>query len=193
MAAGHGEDRLSFPAALALTSRCTRSDDTVAERVLRAYEAHRLALYRYLLMLGLAADRSEDLCQESFLRYFGALQKNTSIRDERAWLFRTTHNLAMDQHDAQAVRSRNAADWLDAAVEQVADPERGPEARLLHRERFARLHRAVQSLSPQQKQCLLLRAEGFRYREIADITGLRLSTVAEFLRRAVARLRKAVL
>jgi RNA polymerase sigma-70 factor (ECF subfamily) len=62
----------------------------------------------------------------------------------------------------------------------------------MERERLLRMHRAVKSLSPQQRQCLHLRAEGLRYREIADATGVTISTVAEFLRRAVARLKRAV-
>ena len=63
---------------------------------------------------------------------------------------------------------------------------------MLERERMAQIHRAVENLSPQQRSCLHLRAEGFRYREIAAIIGINPSTVGEFLQRAVKRLRKAL-
>lgn len=53
------------------------------------------------------------------------------------------------------------------------------------------MHRAVEGLSKQQRQCLHLRAEGFRYREIGEVLGIRISTVNEFVKRAVSRLRKA--
>jgi RNA polymerase sigma-70 factor (ECF subfamily) len=82
---------------------------------------------------------------------------------------------------------------LDAELEAtLADRASDPESGLLEREKLQRVHHAVQSLSPQQQQCLYLRAEGLRYREIADTLGVTVSTVAEFLKRAVVRLRKAV-
>jgi RNA polymerase sigma-70 factor (ECF subfamily) len=47
----------------------------------------------------------------------------------------------------------------------------------------------MDQLSPQQKVCIHLRAEGMRYREIAEVLGVSISTVEEFLARAIARLR----
>ena len=56
------------------------------------------------------------------------------------------------------------------------------------REWLARVQQALALLSPQEKQCLHLRAEGFRYREIGEILGLSQWTVVEFLRRALRKL-----
>jgi RNA polymerase sigma-70 factor, ECF subfamily len=76
--------------------------------------------------------------------------------------------------------------------EQLASGSASPERVLLEREKFRRLHDAVSALSPQQRHCLHLRVEGFRYREIAEIVGISTSTVGEFLGRAVKRLRRAL-
>jgi RNA polymerase sigma-70 factor (ECF subfamily) len=54
------------------------------------------------------------------------------------------------------------------------------------------LSRAIGELSPQQKNCLHLRAQGLRYREIAETIGISTSAVGEFLRRAVTRLKEAM-
>jgi RNA polymerase sigma-70 factor (ECF subfamily) len=53
-----------------------------------------------------------------------------------------------------------------------------------------RFHNAVQGLSEQQKRCLFLRMEGLRYPEIGSTLGISPSAVGEFLRRAMARLKK---
>ena len=74
---------------------------------------------------------------------------------------------------------------------QLCDRGDNPEQAFLARERRLQFHRAVEALSDQQRNCLYLRAEGFRYREIATILGVSDSTVGEFLRRAITRLRKA--
>jgi RNA polymerase sigma-70 factor (ECF subfamily) len=57
---------------------------------------------------------------------------------------------------------------------------------------MSRVAVALESLSPQQRNCLYLRSEGLRYREIAEVIGISSSTVNEFLRRAIARLAEAV-
>jgi RNA polymerase sigma-70 factor (ECF subfamily) len=72
----------------------------------------------------------------------------------------------------------------------LADPAVNPEQSLLERERQVRFARAVANLSDQQRRCLHLRLEGLRYAEIASVLGISASAVSEFLRRAVARLRK---
>jgi RNA polymerase sigma-70 factor (ECF subfamily) len=76
---------------------------------------------------------------------------------------------------------------LDA---RLAAPEPGPERALLERERMLRFHKAVESLSEQQRRCLFLRLEGLRYPEIGATLGISASTVGEFMRRAIARLKR---
>jgi RNA polymerase sigma-70 factor (ECF subfamily) len=50
------------------------------------------------------------------------------------------------------------------------------------------VQRRLAQLSSQERHCLYLRAEGFRYREIAEILGITRASVAEFLRRALRKL-----
>jgi RNA polymerase sigma-70 factor (ECF subfamily) len=81
---------------------------------------------------------------------------------------------------------------LDPGLEAaMTDRGPGPEARVLQRERTARVGAALAELSPQQLRCLYLRAEGLRYKEIAETLGVGVSTVSQFLTRAIARLRRA--
>jgi RNA polymerase sigma-70 factor (ECF subfamily) len=49
---------------------------------------------------------------------------------------------------------------------------------------------AINRLSTQQRLCLHLRTESFRYREIANILGVSESTVCENIRRGLSRLMK---
>jgi RNA polymerase sigma-70 factor (ECF subfamily) len=46
----------------------------------------------------------------------------------------------------------------------------------------------VLSLTALQRECLHLRAEGLRYREIAELMGISISTVADAVRRASLKL-----
>ena len=82
----------------------------------------------------------------------------------RAWVFRVAHNLAVDRQKD----GRRESAWLDykswdEVCLMLPDTHLDPEQKLLQSERFERLHIALGGLSAQQRQCLLLRTEGFRY------------------------------
>jgi len=47
-------------------------------------------------------------------------------------------------------------------------------------------------LSAAQKDCLILRAQGLKYREIADVLKLSVSTVAENVQRGLDRLKESM-
>ncbi len=115
------------------------------------------------------------------------------VVDLRSWVFRVAHNLAINQQKGrQRLETLDARAW-ERLCELRLDPAPNPEQRLLRVEKFERLHAAIARLSPQERQCLHLRAEGLRYREIAEILGLSTATVAKSLYRAINQLKEGQL
>jgi len=159
------------------------------DQVSRAFLDWRDDVYRYLLTLGLSPPEAQDATQEVFFRLYVALRKGgEEIRNQRGWVFRVAHNLGLTLSVQQSSTLP-----LDAHLElTLKDHKRSTEIGLIEREKLERMHGALRELSPQQRQCLHMRADGLRYQEIADTLGVSISTVSEFLRRALARLRKAV-
>jgi RNA polymerase sigma-70 factor (ECF subfamily) len=166
--------------------RQERNAVALRDEVARLYEEARDDVYRYLLTLGLHPPRAQEASQEVFLRLYAALRKGEKFENSRAWVFRVAHNLGLK------IRSRqNAEAPFDPLWgEQFAGQSGNPESELLERERMARFHSAVEGLSEQQRRCLFLRMEGLRYPEIGSALGISASTVGEFLRRAMERLKK---
>lgn len=157
-------------------------------QVTRLYEEARHDVYRYLLTLGLAPPQAQEAVQEVFLRLYADLQKGKRIDNARGWIFRVAHNYGVTVRGREGILRQ-----FDPELEtRLLDKSDNPEQALLDRERRLRFQHAVDALSDQQRNCLYLRAEGFRYREIAAILGISDSTVSEFLRRAITRLRKAL-
>jgi RNA polymerase sigma-70 factor (ECF subfamily) len=58
-------------------------------------------------------------------------------------------------------------------------------------ERQQRLLAVVRAMPEQDQCCLSLRAEGLRYRNIAEILGISLGSVANSLERSLSRLARA--
>jgi RNA polymerase sigma-70 factor (ECF subfamily) len=162
---------------------------TLQDQVAQLFLETREDVYRYLLSLGLYPPQAQEGAQEVFLRLYATLRKGEKIQNPRAWIFRVAHNLGLK---IRAQEHTGAP--FDANLEsQIADSSLNPEQSLLEREQALRFHKAIERLSDQQRRCLFLRLEGLRYPEIASALGISASAVGEFLRRALARLKKSEL
>jgi len=159
---------------------------TVRDEVERIYEAERANIYSYLLHFGLPAERAQELTQDAFLKLYLKRMKGTTIENPRAWLYRVAHNSALRLHGRERRFDKSSPDT------SFADHRPDPERALIEKARRSALHRAIRQLSPRQRDCLHLRAQGLGYREIAKAIGISTSSVGEFLRRATQRLKEAV-
>jgi RNA polymerase sigma-70 factor (ECF subfamily) len=159
---------------------------TVRERVEQIYEAERENIYSYLLYFGVPAAQAQELAQDSFLKLYLKMSKGDAIENPRAWLYRVAHNLALRSYSRELQFDEMEPDFA------VQDMRPDPERALLEKGQKSALWQAVRQLSPRQRNCLHLRVQGLRYREIADITGISMSAVGEFLRRAASRLKEAI-
>jgi RNA polymerase sigma-70 factor, ECF subfamily len=163
-------------------------DDSRLQLVLEHYDREQLPLRRYVGFLGVDAETAREIVQESFLRLHEHLLDGGDQTHLRGWLYRVAHNLA---RNAQAAFRSKKTDWL-ADVIPAGDLAAGGasiEDDLLARERVERFRQAMQELSPAQRECLVLRAQGLKYREIAEALHLSVSTVGENIQRGLERLK----
>ncbi len=158
------------------------------QRVTQLFELLRDPVYHYLLVIFRSPSEAEDITQETFLKLYATLHGGERIENARFWIFRVAHNLAINRQKHERVFEQLSEPSWEEVRERLADTSLDPEQLLLKQERMLRLHAAMGWLSGQERQCLHLRAEGFRYREIAEILGITTSSVAEFLRRGIRKL-----
>ncbi len=158
------------------------------QKVAQLFEVLREPVYHYLVAVFGSVTEAEDITQESFLRLYQSLNSGQSIANVRCWIFRVAHNLAINQRKhSQFLNPPGAHSW-EELCQLTPDTAPNPEQRIIEQEKYARLHAALGRLSLQERQCLHLRAEGFRYREIGEILEIGVPTVGEFLRRGIKKL-----
>jgi RNA polymerase sigma-70 factor (ECF subfamily) len=175
---------LLLPAAV--DSRTSPGESAIETAVTELFEQSRHGMLRYLTSLGLPLHDGEEIVQETFLLLFQLLQQQNSHQNIRGWLFRVAHNLALKRRAAnQTHTERHGATDLGEAHH---DPAPSPEEQLLFRQRRRQLLAIVEVLPEQDRYCLYLRAEGLRYREIAEILDISLGSVSKSLTRAIQRL-----
>jgi RNA polymerase sigma-70 factor (ECF subfamily) len=159
----------------------------VERDVLLLFDRYRNPLLRYVGSFGLEMRDAEDVVQDVFLALFSHLQRNGARENLVAWLFSVAHNLAL-KHRARDLRRRRAG---EASGTPAADLASDPEQLLAADQRRDRLLSVVNALPERDRQCLALRAEGFRYREIARRLRMSLGAVSKSLARSVMRLKRA--
>ena len=152
--------------------------------IVELYDRLRPSLYQYLVCLGLRPHEADDIIQETFLRLFRYQARGGTVENPRSWLFRVAHNLSLDAQKAH----RQMIAEAETASSEKPDPGLNPEELLLQKEQLLRLHSAMSQLTERQRQFLHLRAEGLRYREIAEVLATTVSNVNETLRRAIVRI-----
>lgn len=147
-------------------------------------------VYRLALRLGCSPTEAEDVVQESYVR---AWQSLATVRDPAAvvgWLFRVARNLSLDRRRSS---SRRRVRSLDAPigegdlplVEQMPNPEAGPEQRVDAAEVSERVRTALAGLKEKYRVILMLRElDGLAYEEIAESLGIALGTVESRIFRA---------
>jgi RNA polymerase sigma-70 factor, ECF subfamily len=155
---------------------------------------HQQRIFRFLLLSTRDADAAHSLTQDTFLRAWNA---RTSFRNEcsvSSWLMRIAINLLRDHTRTERFRfwKRAAANTLDVSDPNtyLPHPTSSVESRLIASEQMTLVWDTVAQLSPRQRSIFVLRfVEEMGLSEIAEATGLPVSTVKSHLYRALAAVR----
>jgi RNA polymerase sigma-70 factor (ECF subfamily) len=153
------------------------------------FDRYEADLFRFARHLARDPDLAAELYQETWLRAVRQLRAwggRASPDAFRRWLFTVVANLFRDELRRRQVRRRTDGGSLDDegadAGRRAAAPAPDLSEQLALREGLAR---ALDALSDRQRTAfLLVHAEGFRVREVADLLAVAEGTVKSTLHRA---------
>jgi len=148
---------------LELIARWKGGDEAAATELV---ERHASALARFAVASG-ERNEVDELVQDTFVRAFNSIDGFRGESSFRTWLFTIERRLLIDRRrtekrrrDKTEIQEDDAATEYDALDGVVADETR------------VRLQKAVERLSPTQREVFALRVgEGLSYKEIAESVG----------------------
>ena len=152
----------------------------------RAFVPHMDAAYNLARWLVRNDQDAQDVVQEAYLR---ALRFVRGFRggEPRAWLLTIVRNTAY----THLARNRNTASHMPFDETEHAGESPAVEVQHMQRVDAAALRSAVEDLSPEFREIIVLRdLEGLSYKEIAAIADIPIGTVMSRLARARERLRR---
>ena len=171
-----------------LVERCLSGDAGGWEDLVRVHSRRVYAIcYRFTGKDG----EAQDLTQEVFLRVFRTLKSFRSNEGSfTTWLTRLTRNLLIDNY--RRSRQDRVTDSIEnqlPMLEQSLPSASRPEGAVVMRETGEILQAALEKLSPELRETVILRdLQEMEYREIAQVLDIPEGTVKSRLNRGRAEL-----
>ncbi|HLI83136.1 MAG TPA: sigma-70 family RNA polymerase sigma factor [Bryobacteraceae bacterium] len=170
-----------------IVARCLSGDETAWEQFVRTHTRQVYALcYRFTG----SGTEAQDLTQEVFLRVFRTLKTFRSSEGSlNTWLARLTRNLLIDHY--RRTRQDRATDSIEDRLPVIEEhgPVTRPDQVLAGREASAVLQAALEKLSPDLREAVILRdLQEMEYREIAQVLDIPEGTVKSRINRGRAEL-----
>ena len=157
----------------------------------------------FSLVFRMVRDRetAEDLAQDAFIKVLNHIDKYSPEFKFSSWLFKIANNVAIDWMRRKRLdtvsldgspHAASAAE-VEATTFDVAARQESALDELEARELGTAIERAIATLRPEYRSCIMLRhVEGRSYEEIAQTLDLPLGTVKTYIHRARHELRRAL-
>jgi RNA polymerase sigma-70 factor, ECF subfamily len=147
-------------------------------------------------------EEATDLTQETFISAFRHYDRFRGDSKVFTWLYQIARNLCINrvrQRERQrgirfeSMDQPRDIDEEDGGTREIADWSQSPQRVLENNELREKLMSAIQSLTPEYREVLVLREfEGLSYNEIVERTGLTLENVKTRLSRARGMIRRKI-
>ncbi|HUP00416.1 MAG TPA: sigma-70 family RNA polymerase sigma factor [Gemmatimonadota bacterium] len=154
----------------------------------RLYREHVERVYAICLRLSADPLRAEGLTQDVFVRAWRRLDSFRGESRFSTWLHRIAVNAFMEDHRSMTRRGRRIETTGPGGLEaySIAIQSGAPDTRL-------DLERAIAALPRGARTMIVLHdVEGYRYEEVAALTGVALGTVKSQIHRGRRLLREAL-
>ena len=152
----------------------------------KAYDDYADAIFRHCYMRVHDRDRAKELMQEAFLKTWEYLSQGKKIDNIRAFLYRVSHNLILNEWRKKQVAS------LDTMNEDEGfDPEGDTGEAMTDRLDAEAMVEKLKELDAKQREAIVMRyIDGLPVKEIAGIIGESENVVSVRIHRALKQLKK---
>lgn len=170
-----------------LVTKVRQSNQELYVEVVRRYQA---PLFRYAVTLVHDVDIAQDIVQEALIKAFTNLRSFNTKKKFSSWLYRITHNQAMDHFRSQ--RRFTSFDLLPELVQTLVSKS-NVEVTLDETLLREKIDEVIDQLPLQYRTVVILYyLEGKKYAEISEVMKVPEGTVATWLRRSKVVLAKAL-
>lgn len=152
----------------------------------RLYDGHAPSLFAFLLSFTRNENDTRDLLQEIFVKIAREPELLRNVRDERAFLIRLAHNIAIDSIRRRDVRNRTKENFAAEKISVFA-PATDPDEEFFRKE----LSVSLGELPEEQRAVVHLKLwEGLTFEAIGEALEIPSNTAASRYRYGLDKLRE---
>jgi RNA polymerase sigma-70 factor (family 1) len=171
-----------------LQQRIARFDDQQAYKLL--FTALYPYLYPFARALVKAKEPAEEVVSDVFIKVWEKRKELEKIENLKVYLYVTTRHIALNYLEKAKHTATNPLDYFHTEFTSVYF---NPEQLLITADMLALIQKAIDQLPPKCKIIFkLIKEDGLKYREVADILGLSVKTIENQLAIALSKLGNAV-
>ena len=165
-----------------LAQRCQAGDAAAWELIVRQYSRR---VYNLAYRFTGNGEAAEDLTQDVFVRVYRSLGQYDPAQGSLSnWLMRLARNLIIDDYRRRQRTPIEGGEALEDHEYHLRGTSDSPERSLERSQRRLQVHRAIQKLSPDLRECVVLRdIEELSYAEIVDLLKIPEGTVKSRINR----------
>ena len=155
------------------------------ETIEELFTALEAPLLSYGLRLTGELGLAEDVVQEAFMKLHSQFKE---VREPRRWLYRTVHNLALNQRRSAAriVSINSAPSAENENSSDTADPAPLPDEQIIRLEGIGQVRLSIETLDDRSRELIRLKfTDELSYKDIAARTGISVSNVGYILHHAL--------
>lgn len=148
-------------------------------------------LFRFALAIVKLKEAAEEIVEDVFIRVWQQKSGLLSVRNLRVYLYAATKNAALNYLSKKARESiTEPFDHINIHLDQSSV---SPEQIMITAEMARRIQEVVDSLPPRCKMIFkLIREDGLRYKEVADILNISVNTIDAQMAIAIKRIGSVV-
>lgn len=123
-------------------------------------------------------DAAADIIHDIFLYYHKTSRNGHSIEKPGSWLIRATVNKCIDHSKRQ--RKHQKIESIQPIPVEVDSDDKNYEKQIIRQ--------ALSKLKPKERTLAILYSEGMSYKEISELSGIKLSSVGKMLSRTIKKM-----
>lgn len=155
-----------------------------SESIEELFAALESPLLSYALRLTGERSLAEDIVQEAFMRLHAHFDE---VREPRRWLYRTAHNLALNQRRVtDRIVSLEPSQGQGTPHAETSDPQLLPDEQIVRLEGIGLVRLSLEALDERSRELIRMKFhENLSYKEMSARTGLTVGHVGYLLHHAI--------
>ena len=133
-------------------------------------------MYRVAMKMINDSDSVSDIVQDVFIYFYEKIKQGKKIEYPKSWLYRATVNKCID-----FIKQNSKFESLNTNIEFIDIKEKLDKSKIIQQ--------ALLKLKPTERSLIILYSEGLSYKELAEATEIKFSSIGKTLSRTLKKLK----